>query len=44
MNTYKKTEVGERYTPIAAKLSIDPPFNPVKMHPLKPRLEPGATV
>src|SRR5579859_4737964 len=44
MNTYKKTGVGERYKPIATKLSIDRPFNPVKMHPLKPRLEPGATV
>src|SRR5579859_1212712 len=30
MNTSEKTEVRERYTPIAAKLSIDRPFNPVK--------------
>src|SRR5579859_143288 len=44
MNTYKKTGVGERCTPIATKLSIDRPFNPVKMHPLNARLEPSATI
>jgi len=44
MNTYKKTGRGEPWSRLATKLSIDRPFNPVKMHPLKPRLEPGATI
>jgi len=44
MNTSKKTGVGEPYTRVAAKLSIDRPFNPVKMHPLNARLELRATI
>jgi hypothetical protein len=44
MNTYRKTGVGEPYMRVNTKLSIDRPFNPVKMHPLNARLEHRAAI